>query len=233
MAQRTCPTCNQPFEAAPKGTGPAPTYCSTRCRNRADYLRRREAIGERRRSESKKRREGVVKECPQCGSSFSPARTAKQRFCCKSCGSAFGRDSPELVCSEPECTHLVRAKGLCSTHYNDTHPEWRGRRDGSAESRRKALRVKSAKRRANERGLESESVDRDVVGERDGWVCGICSVHIDRQLRYPDLASASLDHILPVSLGGPHTYENSRIAHLACNVKRGNRIEPLAGAMPA
>jgi 5-methylcytosine-specific restriction endonuclease McrA len=33
----------------------------------------------------------------------------------------------------------------------------------------------------------------------------------------------SLDHIVPVSLGGTHTWANVQLAHLRCNVSKGNR----------
>lgn len=66
------------------------------------------------------------------------------------------------------------------------------------------------------------------IFERDGWHCGICDEPVDRELRYPDPMSASLDHIVPLSKGGGHTRENVRCSHLGCNVRRGNRIEEAA-----
>jgi 5-methylcytosine-specific restriction endonuclease McrA len=34
---------------------------------------------------------------------------------------------------------------------------------------------------------------------------------------------ASVDHIVPLSLGGPHTLDNAQLAHLRCNAIKGNR----------
>ena len=31
------------------------------------------------------------------------------------------------------------------------------------------------------------------------------------------------DHIVPLSKGGKHSYLNTRLAHIKCNVQRGNR----------
>jgi hypothetical protein len=45
---------------------------------------------------------------------------------------------------------------------------------------------------------ESEKFTRTEIGERDGWVCGICSDPIDKTLRFPDRQSQSLDHIVPL-----------------------------------
>lgn len=68
-----------------------------------------------------------------------------------------------------------------------------------------------------------EKVDRREVFERDGWVCGICSEPIDSTLKFPARMSPSIDHIVPVSHGGEHSYGNVRASHLTCNIKRGNR----------
>jgi 5-methylcytosine-specific restriction endonuclease McrA len=61
------------------------------------------------------------------------------------------------------------------------------------------------------------------VFERDAWVCGICALPVDRSEKYPEPGSPSLDHIVPLSKGGPHTRANTRLAHLYCNMVRGNR----------
>jgi 5-methylcytosine-specific restriction endonuclease McrA len=42
--------------------------------------------------------------------------------------------------------------------------------------------------------------------------------------------SASLDHIVPVSLGGAHVPGNVQLAHLICN---NIKADSLAGAQPA
>ena len=63
-----------------------------------------------------------------------------------------------------------------------------------------------------------------VVFERDGWICGICAEPVDRTLAHPNPRSASLDHLVPLSRGGAHTYDNVRATHLTCNLKKGVRI---------
>ena len=60
--------------------------------------------------------------------------------------------------------------------------------------------------------------------ERDGWVCQLCIEPVDPELRYPDHMSASLDHVIPLSRGGHHTWENVQLAHLICNTRKCARI---------
>ena len=44
-------------------------------------------------------------------------------------------------------------------------------------------------------------------------------------LKYPHSRSASVDHIVPLSLGGSDMRTNVRLAHLGENVARGNDCE--------
>jgi 5-methylcytosine-specific restriction endonuclease McrA len=80
------------------------------------------------------------------------------------------------------------------------------------------------KRRAQKLGTKVEDLRPIDIYERDIWLCGLCSVPVDPECSWPDPMSPSLDHILPLSKGGTHTYENVQLAHLACNVSKGNRI---------
>lgn len=81
------------------------------------------------------------------------------------------------------------------------------------------------KRRAAKRGAAAESFKPSEVFDRDGWSCAICGSAIDPELTYPAPRSVSLDHLIPLSVGGEHTRANTRAAHLECNVRRGNRAE--------
>ena len=65
---------------------------------------------------------------------------------------------------------------------------------------------------------------RREVYERDGWVCGLCTLPIDRGLSWPHKWSASLDHVVPQShmLIPDHSASNLRAVHLQCNSMRGD-----------
>ncbi len=86
--------------------------------------------------------------------------------------------------------------------------------DPAFQAYRKALKIR---RKRAERAAVVVPVNRELVAERDGWKCGICGDAVTR-------ATWSLDHIVPLSKGGAHTYENVVIAHLSCNSSKGNRI---------
>lgn len=98
-------------------------------------------------------------------------------------------------------------------HWRHRHPE----KAAAFDARRQALK-RGAKARTAERFTKREIYDRD------GWICGICEQPVDPTLKYPHPHSASLDHVVPLSLDGEHTRDNVRCSHLTCNVARGNRI---------
>lgn len=223
----TCRGCGSDF-AWERRTGPLPTYCSRGCAAKLHAQAKREdgrwdARLAAARANTKAKNQGRI--CIVCGGTFEAA-TSSKKYCSKRCSSKSTRHRAKERggCADAGCTNGVLAKGLCSTHYNRTfHPGSQKRCPGDPERRRRALRIKTQVRRARMRGAEAEVVDRDRVGDRDGWKCGICHRRINRSLAYPHPRSPSLDHVIPISEGGPHTYANSRISHLSCNLARSNR----------
>lgn len=61
-----------------------------------------------------------------------------------------------------------------------------------------------------------ERVKVKALAARDRDICGLCGKRVAWRDR-------SIDHIIPVSLGGDHSYANTHLAHKRCNFSRGNR----------
>lgn len=58
--------------------------------------------------------------------------------------------------------------------------------------------------------------------KREEGVCHLCGLAIDPGLRSPHPLSFTLDHIVPVSMGGVLvSRDNVRAAHRRCNMQRG------------
>lgn len=85
--------------------------------------------------------------------------------------------------------------------------------------RRPAKRAADARRRQQKGATQVELVSHIAVAERDGWRCAICHGRVTRE-------DWSLDHVVPLSKGGAHTYANVVLAHQRCNTRRG------AGRLP-
>jgi 5-methylcytosine-specific restriction endonuclease McrA len=68
-----------------------------------------------------------------------------------------------------------------------------------------------------------EDVRKAVIAERDRWKCQLCGKKVNKTLRAPHPMSWSIDHIVAISVGGEHSYANTQLAHLGCNVAKGHR----------
>lgn len=72
-------------------------------------------------------------------------------------------------------------------------------------------------RKARLLGAFVEKVDRFRVYDQWSGICGICALHVSRE-RF------DVDHIIPLSRGGEHSYANCQPAHPTCNTRKHNRL---------
>lgn len=68
-----------------------------------------------------------------------------------------------------------------------------------------------------------DKIDPLVIYLVYGWTCHLCCGRIDPTLQQPDDWSATIDHVLPLSLGGKHSWDNVKPAHRFCNQQRDNK----------
>jgi 5-methylcytosine-specific restriction endonuclease McrA len=78
-------------------------------------------------------------------------------------------------------------------------------------------------RRALRAGRKSEHVSPEAVFKRDGFTCLLCFELLAMDKPWPHPLSPSIDHVVPLSLGGDHLYSNLQAAHLRCNIRKGAR----------
>ena len=69
----------------------------------------------------------------------------------------------------------------------------------------------------------SEYVDIDVLLNRQGHICALCGKRINTTNNPNANEAKSIDHIIPLSLGGVHSYRNCQAVHRVCNSSKGNR----------
>lgn len=73
------------------------------------------------------------------------------------------------------------------------------------------------RRRARLHGSKMTPIDISAIYQRDNWVCQICGKRVNPNNKYPHPLSPSLDHIIPLSIGGTHEPRNVQLAHFRCN----------------
>ncbi len=162
------------------------------------------------------------------------------------------RTNSDLLCSK-ECkqgraVHQTRFDlldrcdmPLCKCGRIATPPKEKRHRQKSLGRSKMCLICRDADRRERDRGRGSHKglLRRQVVknGEkirindlvtRDGFDCQICNVVIDWAKRGKRKGWPSLDHVIPISKGGLHTLDNTRMVHIGCNSKKSARLEVYA-----
>jgi 5-methylcytosine-specific restriction endonuclease McrA len=173
--------------------------------------------------DTKPRKQHQYKMCEQstceandCGASFTK-KLPHERFCSKACrqrqgnrdGQAKRRNSQPRECRW--CgVEYVPEYGSLRTHYCTTNCRdlaYRARRSGT-----------NHRRRAKKHGCAVAYVNKTKVFERDGWLCQLCGCATPKDSRGKGLPiSPELDHAIPLSRGGAHSYENTQCLCRACN----------------
>lgn len=156
---------------------------------------------------------------------------------CAECSRTFWSNRNSKYCTD-DCAHA--AKVAYDLNYNRTQ---RPRNNSSAvhyghcidcgllftskHARKYCSRVcrKSAHRRMRayrKRGaVKQDPYSRHDIYERDDWRCGICHKKTRRDKQVPHPQAPTLDHIIPLSVGGADAPVNLQTACFMCNSLKG------------
>lgn len=161
-----------------------------------------------------------MKECRTCGveqplSEYGVVAAKYRRGQCNNCRREVERLRRES--DGDRCRAVDRAR-----YHNNPRRQKEMKRRAAAWNKQhpEAMWAKDARRRARKAASpRTETINRLAILERDGGRCHICGRKVGKGFH--------LDHLIPLSKGGPHTAENLRVAHPRCNLTRG------AGRLPA
>ncbi len=193
--EQSCRGCSKVFYIWPNEAKRGRKYCSRACTNQRDY-----------------------RECVLCGITFTVAKKNPRQVCGKKCPSLRVEYSC-IVCTatvnRPRCFGLGK---FCSDR---CHRRWLQDESITAEPIR-GMHKPYYEGKRKHKIRKGDLINRHDVFEFFGWVCIICNEAIDRFVEYPDKMSATLEHIIPLSKGGTHTWDNVAPSHLLCNGKKGS-----------
>jgi len=149
--------------------------------------------------------------CKHCNVPFAKSN-GNQEYCSKECYSNKPYIYVEKIVLCKECRKgFVRRESekntrFCSQLCKD-------------KSKKRTMRVHKSRRKALERGARTaDRIDPIQIFERDGWRCQICGIKTakDKRGTYHDKAP-ELDHIIPLSKGGLHSFANVQCTCRKCN----------------
>jgi 5-methylcytosine-specific restriction endonuclease McrA len=247
---RACQHCGKVFAAYPSNVG---KFCSRACYHSSrERLITCERCGKQfKRNDSTKRptrfcsnvckRTGwnAPRSCAQCGTIFTPTNMRGQRYCSKVCGLighhaqdlAEGKRPPHV---ELTCQHCGKVFSVFPSAANRedrdlpiycSKPCKHAGQTKSEEHKRQRKTAGAARRRALKLSTGPfEIIDARVIVERDGAVCHLCGQPIDLALHGWNPMGLTLDHVIPLARGGPHTIDNLKPAHRVCNTSKGARV---------
>lgn len=217
MEERTCRGCPAVITPGPNERRRR-EWCSGACRqkwlreNRPEMI---QAIQLRVAERQKAARAAARQNCANCGVKLrlAGATYCSARECQKILNALRER---ERYAADPEVKRAAVAAARAARSPEQIERSRLARRAWKEAGGRDALRSADSRRRARKFSALVESFTHLEIFER-----GICQQRINRRLAYPNPRSASLDHVIPLALGGSHTRANVRAAHLDCNVQRG------------
>lgn len=174
-------------------------------------------------------------ECKNCGETFSNGR--KVKYCSDQCkkeathnmwrvrydNGLNDKERQSRIESFEQQTYQCKECG------DDFTPEYGERRTAYCSERcqRKYIRRNTKyRRRARMKEQYVEPVSLKKIMERDNYICQLCNEPVDMSKEgTSDKLAPSLDHIIPLSKGGEHSYANTQLAHHYCNSCKGNELE--------
>ncbi len=242
-ASRTCEHCDQQFTPKRGDARKTFSFCSRSChaqsRLKAKTARIEQILEDRSARQLKRllRWESAIKACVKCGSLYH-AKTVLSKFCSRVCFKGGTLNRRELLKTCAKCGDSFKA-AFCKI---DKCLACRGLENRRRSRKTQRLKHGSSKHHAGR--AKAFGVPRDhgvtplTVFRRDKWRCQICGKQTPERLKglqQPD--SPTLDHIVPMSCGGGHTWDNVHLACHACNMSKGAKplgqlrlaIEPGAG----
>ncbi len=160
-------------------------------------------------------------ECPVCGLPMWLGAGQSSAKCCNKCRRSLTRDEKvALGIVTPRPVHNCER---CGKEFTSRREDVRfcspkcvaGPRDPFKNQRN------MASKRARKRAAFVETVDPATLFERDGWRCHICGRKVRRGVDGFNPLAATIDHIIPLSRGGEHSYRNTACAHRVCNMRKG------------
>lgn len=226
-ASRQCEFCGELF----RSDRATKRFCNRSCKIRAGSVRRT----------------SLECTCSFCGKFFSPKKSDRTKFCSREC--SFGNKAknaaerkptlkPKRPCVRCNETLIASNKHYCTGCLQAYTPVPRTRSVciecgapimGTAAKRKckrcvrkRSHRMRKHRQRARHFGVSYEPINVVAVFDRDSWRCQVCGVRTPKSKRgtFADNAP-ELDHRVPMSRGGSHTWENVQCCCRSCNIAKG------------
>lgn len=204
---QTCQCCGKAYYTDhPKRS----KYCSMECYE--EMTRRQVEEHRKQREEEYERRHTMT--CPVCGTTFW-AKMANTVYCSAQCRDTANRHYEPRVFLCRECGQRVEPE------YGDKRTVFCSSQCSKRYTNRLFRKECKEKRKMLIREAYVEPVSLPNVFRRDKGICQICGLPVPMDTSPENMWGATVDHIVPLSIGGEHSMRNCQLSHRLCNSIKG------------
>lgn len=208
-------------------------FCNRSCANRySKVLQDASGAAERDAKAVQKKRERLEAaragrcKCIRCGHLYVAKGKKSARLWCVACRTKSRKAGPPdpmgFIYSCETCGRMFIRKRLLATKVNCMACVRKREREGNKESRKESKKRREYLKRSNTKCRGKIFRTSDVF-KRDSWTCQLCGMRVVKsKVSIPE--QATIDHIIPLSRGGPHSLENCQCACRACNVAKRDSL---------
>lgn len=151
------------------------------------------------------------KKCVVCGADFQTIYKT-QKYCSEKCAHrGVKKDKKEYskICSE--CGLAFKTQHHSTAYCSEECRRKHNNRYGEIRRRHKI----------RENGKVDYSINLQALIKRKGLRCSLCGCNVNMSAHTNSVDYGSVDHVIPISKGGTHTWNNVQLAHRKCNSAKG------------
>jgi len=143
---------------------------------------------------------------------------------CKHCNKEYGIET-----KLKNLGNIAQLNNYCSIECNQQLKKITKKKNAKIHRRTrndKYGRIREDKQWAKIYGNKYEPINRTIVYRKHNYICTSCNVKClhPNKFNYNQSNAATLDHIIPKSKGGSHTYDNVTLLCRSCNIIKGDKI---------
>ncbi|MDO4650606.1 MAG: HNH endonuclease signature motif containing protein [Eubacteriales bacterium] len=212
-----CKCCGKPFW---KPDAFRMKYCSKDCQKKAYSITHPK--------KEKTLRPKIIRKCGWCGQDYE-AKSKTQKYCCKNCAYEGNKKLHREKWADAYIPQKIKCKECGSefmTECGNTRSVFCCQ--SCAEKHERRIEHKSVRHKSYMRELKRKreiQISRQTVGavsykrlyQQYHGVCAICGLPVHKDKFIDDNWGGTIDHIIPVSLGGVHGMSNCQLSHRICN----------------
>lgn len=177
-----------------------------------------------------------LKTCKYCNNIFTSRRN-KSLYCSTVCENRYRYKEKTPEKKQSDCAKKLRKKyGTairrcieCGYEFNMSDIKYKGKinlcSDECSRKHANRLKDKNNRQRARRYGGVYQTINKTKVFEKYKWRCAVCGRKTPKSLIGSINDNApELDHIIPLSKGGSHTYSNVQCLCRSCNGLKSDKI---------